>query len=72
VTNRVQFVSRAIAQLTFAAVLALAFWPFGRHHAVRWLLKAAANIGKLTVFLGWHYREYAAPHDAATTPVVRP
>jgi succinoglycan biosynthesis protein ExoM len=59
--TRVQFVSRALVQLTLAAVLALATWPFGRHHAARWLLKVAANTGKLTVFVGWHYREYATP-----------
>jgi succinoglycan biosynthesis protein ExoM len=72
VAKRVQFVNRAIAQLTLAAVLALVTWPFGRHHAARWLLKAAANTGKLTVFVGWHYREYAAPRHAATTLAAHP
>jgi succinoglycan biosynthesis protein ExoM len=68
--DRMRFVSRAVAQLVLAASLALATWPFGRHRAAAWLLKAAANAGKLTVLGGWHYREYAAPlvvepHDSA-------
>jgi succinoglycan biosynthesis protein ExoM len=66
--GRVQFVTRAIAQLTLAALLALLTWPFGRHGAARWLLKAAANLGKLTVLVGWHYREYAVPQSAAQQP----
>jgi succinoglycan biosynthesis protein ExoM len=68
VVDRVQFASRAITQLALATVLALVTWPFGRHRAAHWLLKAAANTGKLTVFVGWHYREYAAPprHAAAS------
>jgi succinoglycan biosynthesis protein ExoM len=59
--GRLQFVTRAIAQLALAASLALVTWPFGLHRAARWLLKAAANLGKLTVLVGWHYREYAVP-----------
>ena len=63
--SRLQFVTRAIAQLALAVLLALVSWPFGRHRAARWLLKAAANLGKLTVLVGWHYREYAAPPAVA-------
>lgn len=63
--DRVQFVTRAIAQLTLAVALALVTWPSGRHRAARWLLKGAANVGKLTVLVGWHYREYAAPSPVA-------
>ena len=68
--ERVRFVSRAIVQLALAVPLALVTWPFGTHRAAGWLLKAAANAGKLTVLGGWHYREYAAPlavhrHDRA-------
>ena len=63
--GRLQFVTRAIAQLTLAVALALLTWPFGRHRAARWLLKAAGNLGKLTVLVGWHYREYAAPPPVA-------
>lgn len=49
---------RALLQSAMAAGLALLFWPRGRHHAVYWLLKASANLGKMSIFLGWHYREY--------------
>jgi succinoglycan biosynthesis protein ExoM len=59
--ERLRFASRALAQLVLAASLALATLPLGRHVAAGWLLKAAANAGKLTVLGGWHYREYAAP-----------
>lgn len=57
--QRAQLVSRASAQLVAAALLALISAPFGRHRAVRWLLSASANFGKLSLFWGWHYREYA-------------
>jgi succinoglycan biosynthesis protein ExoM len=69
-TDGAWFVILAILQLVVAASLALMTWPFGRHRAAGWLLKATANAGKLTVLGGWHYREYAAPlvahlHDRA-------
>jgi succinoglycan biosynthesis protein ExoM len=50
---------RSLAQLVGASLLALLLWPLGRHRGTHWLLKAAANFGRLTVFWGWHYREYA-------------
>lgn len=56
--GRLGFVLRAALQAGAAASFALLAWPGGRHRAVHWLLKAAANLGKLSVFLGWHYREY--------------
>jgi succinoglycan biosynthesis protein ExoM len=34
-------------------------WPAGRHRAAVWLIKASANLGKLTAFWGWRYGEYA-------------
>jgi succinoglycan biosynthesis protein ExoM len=72
VASRVQFVGRAIAQLALATVLVPVTWPFGRHLAARWLLTAAANTGKLSVLAGWHYREYASPPHAPTTPAPQP
>jgi hypothetical protein len=39
--------------------MALLSFPAGRHRAVAWLMKAAANVGKLTAFWGWRYRAYA-------------
>lgn len=56
---RLYFFVGALSQSALASVLALLTWPRGRHHAVYWLLKAAANLGKMSIFLGWHYREYA-------------
>jgi succinoglycan biosynthesis protein ExoM len=49
---------RALLQSVIAAGLALLCWPSGRHRAVHWLLKVSANLGKMSIFLGWHYREY--------------
>jgi len=45
-------------QSFIAAGLALLLWPCGRHRAAYWLLKVSANLGKMSIFLGWHYREY--------------
>jgi len=57
--KRIAFFLRALAQALIAAVLALIVWPLGRHHAARWLTTVSANVGKLSVFWGWRYREYA-------------
>lgn len=56
--GRTRLFMRALLQSAIAAGLALLSWPFGRHRAVYWLLKASANLGKMSIFLGWHYREY--------------
>jgi succinoglycan biosynthesis protein ExoM len=50
---------RALVQLMAAAAIAIVVLPLGRHHSAHWLTRASANIGKLSIFLGWHYREYA-------------
>jgi succinoglycan biosynthesis protein ExoM len=50
---------RALLQMLVALSIALLVLPLGRHHAAHWLTKASANVGKLSIFLGWHYREYA-------------
>lgn len=57
--GRLRFVGRALAQALAAGGLALLLWPLGRHHAAFWLTKLSANLGKLSVFWGAHYREYA-------------
>jgi succinoglycan biosynthesis protein ExoM len=57
--RRARFFLRALSQALAAAGLALVLWPLGRHHAARWLTTLSANIGKLSVFWGWRYREYA-------------
>ncbi|HTB67235.1 MAG TPA: glycosyltransferase family 2 protein [Steroidobacteraceae bacterium] len=58
-TRRFRLFIGALLQLLVAAGLALLALPIGRHHAVHWLAKASANLGKLSIFAGWHYREYA-------------
>lgn len=50
---------RALVQLVVAAVICVVTLPLGRHHSAHWLTRASANMGKLSIFLGWHYREYA-------------
>jgi succinoglycan biosynthesis protein ExoM len=50
---------RALVQLVAAAAIAIVVLPLGRHHCAHWLTRASANMGKLSIFLGWHYREYA-------------
>jgi len=57
--GHVRLFGRALVQLVAAATLAVLVLPLGRHHAAHWLTKASANVGKLSIFLGWHYREYA-------------
>jgi succinoglycan biosynthesis protein ExoM len=57
--GRARFFLRAMLQLLIAAGLALLSWPIGRHLGARWLITASANLGKLSVFLGWRYRAYA-------------
>jgi succinoglycan biosynthesis protein ExoM len=56
---RINFIARAGAQSTIALALTVVCLPMGRHAAAFWLLKAAANIGKITLFFGAHYQEYA-------------
>ena len=50
---------RWLAQLLIALLVAALCWPAGRHRAAAWLIKAWANLGKLSVFIGWRYGEYA-------------
>jgi succinoglycan biosynthesis protein ExoM len=58
--GRARLLLRALAQSTMAAGLALLSLPFGRHRAVYWILKVSANLGKISIFLGWHYQEYGS------------
>lgn len=58
-TGRSRLLVRALLQLIAAAALSVLALPLGRHRAAHWLTKASANLGKLSVFMGWHYREYA-------------
>ncbi len=56
--SRALMILRWLGQLSMALILAALSWPAGRHRAVAWLIKASANVGKLSVFLGWRYGEY--------------
>jgi succinoglycan biosynthesis protein ExoM len=58
-TGRIRLLVRSLLQLIAAAMLSVLALPLGRHRAAHWLTKASANLGKLSVFMGWHYREYA-------------
>ena len=57
--GRVELIARSLAQFLTAGFFALLTWPLGRHRAVAWLVKASANLGKISIFLGWRYQEYA-------------
>lgn len=56
--GRMKFFLRALIQALTAALLALINLPARRQRSVYWLLKAAANVGKMSLYWGWHYREY--------------
>jgi succinoglycan biosynthesis protein ExoM len=59
ISRRTQLMVRSAVQLLVALTLTLLVLPFGRHRSAYWLAKSAANLGKLSAFGGWHYREYA-------------
>jgi succinoglycan biosynthesis protein ExoM len=59
VAGRARLFGRALLQAVIALTLTLLTWPAGRDRAAYWLLKSAANVGKMSIFFGWHYREYA-------------
>lgn len=50
---------RSFVQMLAAGGLAAMSLPFGRHRAAHWAIKVAANFGKLSLFWGWRYDEYA-------------
>jgi succinoglycan biosynthesis protein ExoM len=58
-SGRVKLIVRALVQLLIAGGLAVAALPLGRHRAAAWLIRASANLGKLSIFWGWRYHEYA-------------
>ena len=57
--GRFRLFALSLAQLSVAAGLSVLSIPLGRHRAAAWLVKAAANLGKISVFWGWRYHEYA-------------
>lgn len=54
-----RFFLRALMQMLLASGLAIVTCWAGRHHGAHWLFRAAANLGKLSILAGLHYREYA-------------
>jgi len=58
-TGRLAFFGRVFVQLLVSGVLTLLTLPLGRHRAAQWLIRGAANFGKLTTLWGWRYAEYA-------------
>jgi succinoglycan biosynthesis protein ExoM len=50
---------RWTVQLLAALLVAALLWPFGKHRAAAWLIKAWANAGKLTALAGRRYSAYA-------------
>lgn len=65
--QRVLFFLRALAQLLIASVLFLGWVPFNRTSAMRWLISAAANFGKLSIWTKWRYEEYAVVKDSGSS-----
>lgn len=63
--GRVLFYSRAGLQMLSAAVLAGLSLPLGRHRAAAWLIKSAANFGKLSTIWGARHSEYRRPSGAS-------
>jgi succinoglycan biosynthesis protein ExoM len=57
--RRMTLFVRALLQAVTAMLLALLCLPLGLHRVAYWLTKFSANLGKLSVLWGWHYREYA-------------
>lgn len=56
--GQMRLLLRAFVFFLTAVVLMILHLPFGWHRAVYWLLKASANMGKISIFLGSHYQEY--------------
>ena len=57
--QRAGFFCKALLQLLAASLMAVVIWPLGRHRAALWLIRAAANLGKISIFWGWRYHQYA-------------
>jgi succinoglycan biosynthesis protein ExoM len=66
--SRPLFLAAALIKMVIATVLAVGTAPFARHRGARWLMRSAANLGKLTAFLNWRYCEYLS---ASASPSAR-
>lgn len=56
---RLRLFLQSLAQAAIAGGLCLLLLPLSRSRAALWAIRSLANIGKLSVFWGQHYREYA-------------
>lgn len=54
--GRIRLLLRAFVFFMIAVVLMIFHLPFGWHRTVYWLLKASANVGKMSIYLGWNYQ----------------
>ena len=52
--GQIRLLLRAFVFFVISVVLMIFHLPFGRHRAAHWLLKASANLGKLSIYLVWH------------------
>ena len=66
--GRLVFYLRAGLQMLVAAALAALTLPLGRHRAAAWLIRAAANFGKLSTLWGAQHRQYARTAQARSSP----
>ncbi len=66
--GRLVFCLRAGLQMLVAAALAVLTLPFGRHRAAAWLIRAAANFGKLSTLWGAQHRQYARTAQERSSP----
>jgi succinoglycan biosynthesis protein ExoM len=56
--QRLSLLADVLAKLVLALLLVPLSLPAGRHRAAHWLLRAQANLGKLSAFAGHRYQEY--------------
>jgi succinoglycan biosynthesis protein ExoM len=58
-SSKAKLFARSLLRFAVATNLVFVCLPLGRHRAVAWLMRASANLGKLTAFWGWRHRPYA-------------
>jgi succinoglycan biosynthesis protein ExoM len=56
--RRIGFAAECSGKLLAATALSVLDLPRGRHRSGHWLVRSAANIGKLTALIGGRYEEY--------------
>lgn len=66
--GRLRLAADAALKAALALILAVLSLPLGRHRAAHWLLRARANVGKLSAFGGQRYQEYARAAADPTPP----